>query len=767
MAGLNPTLQRSIGRRIGSAAITVPRLLMSWEDWLTFAAAVVTFLSVAFSIQQANWVPRMPAILPTVVSGLLIGLFAARIRFTVVVIQPVALALGLGVVILAATSYADGVGFAERFGDFRLRMDEWFAVVRAGDISNDNLPFVALVHAVAWLAAYLGAWSIFRWHNAWLAIVPGGIVLLANISFLKGHPSGAFLVFTFGAIMLISRLHIQKSQARWKRQGVEYPEWMSLNAINFTLILTVVLIVGAWRIPLGTQAAAAQGVFDKIVSPATGQSESLVRLFHNIDSRKGARLHTFGGTLPIQGNVKLGTKQLLEVNSGEGGLIRATSYDEYTGNGWKAGDRDTKRVEGSEVAQTDDATGGYKNRTVAILRVKILDPESTILSPGIPLGSNVPSIIETPKGFEGDIERVRSRRGLDTNDTYNAIGSESRATVAALSSAGTDYPDWVKQRNLQLPKHLPARIREEALRITQGTNTPYAAAVAVQDYLRGFPYDLTVESPPAGRDTVDFLLFDLKRGYFDYQATAMAVMLRTLGIPSRVAVGYVLDRSEAEETKYLVRKDDAYTWVEVFFPGYGWINFNPTQDRPAGGAGGIGQLPNASGLNDPSDATDPLAGLGELGGDLGGATAAINEPAIDAKHVPWQLIWTLSALLALVAAAAASGRVAWNWGMASLDGRAALWAKTQRLASWGGLGARPAETPREWSRRMGSAVDLEPEAVSLARAFEESRYGRPDLQTTDEEETLGAYKRLRGALASFVINRGRRKKKPEATKVAK
>ena len=766
MAGLNPTLQRSAGRRIGSAAVAAPRLLMSWEDWLTFGAAMVTFLCVAFSIQQANWVPRMPAILPAVVSGLLIGLFAARVRFSALLIQPVALALGLGIVVLAATSYADGVTFSERFADFRLRMDEWFAVVRAGDISNDNLPFVALVHAAAWLAAYLGAWSIFRWHNAWLAILPGGVVLLANISFLRGHPSGAFVIFTFGAIMLMSRLHIQKSQARWKRQGVEYPEWMSLNAINFTLILTVVLIVGAWRIPLGTQAAAAQGIFDKIVSPATGQSESLVRLFHNIDSRKGARLHTFGATLPIQGNVKLGTKQLLEVNSGEGGLIRATSYDEYTGNGWKAGDRDTKRVEGSEVAQTDDATGRYKDRTVAILRVKILDPESTILSPGIPLGSNVPSIIETPKGFEGDIERVRSRRGLDTNDTYNSIGSESRATVAALSAAGSDYPEWVKQRNLQLPKNLPTRVSDEARRIAAAAKNPYAAAVAIQDYLRSFPYDLTVESPPAGRDTVDFLLFDLKRGYFDYQATAMAVMLRTLGIPSRVAVGYVLDPSEAVETKYLVRKDDAYAWVEVFFPGYGWINFNPTQDKPAGGAGGIGQIGKTGGLDDPGLFEDPL-GLEGLGGLTPDAAAAISEQPVDARHVPWQLIWILSALLAVAALAAVAGRMAWNWGLGDLDGRAKLWAKTQRLASLGGLGAGAAETPREWSRRMGSAVERETEAISLARAFEESRYGRPDLQRIDEEETLGAYKRLRGALASFVINRGRRRKKPESPRVKK
>ena len=757
MASLNPPMQRSATRRIGSAAVSAPRLLMSWEDWLTFGAAIIVFLSVAVSIQQANWVRNMPPLVPTVGAGLLIGLFAARIRFSALVLQPASIALGLVVVILAAQSFADGVTFSERLADFRLRMDEWFAVVRAGDISNDDLPFVTLVHGVAWLAAYLGAWSIYRWHNAWLALVPGGVVLLANISFLKGNPSGAFLIFTFGAIMLISRLHIQKSQARWKRQGVEYPEWMSLNAMNFTLILTVVLIVVAWRIPLGAQAAVVEGVFDKVVSPVTNKSENMVRLFHNIDSRKGARLHTFGPTLPIQGNVKLGTKPLLEVNSGQGGLIRATSYDEYTGNGWKTGDRDVTRIDSRVIVAPDDASGVYKGRTATIRHVKILDAESTILSSGIYISSNLNSTVETPKSFAGDVERVRSRRGLDKDDTYNTVGSESTASAEALSAAGTTYPEWVRERYLQLPKNLPARVVDEARLVAGAATGSYNQALAIQEYLRQFPYDLAVESPPAGRDTVDFLLFDLKRGYFDYQATAMAVMLRTLGIPSRVAVGYVLDPDEAVETKYLVRKDDAYTWVEVFFPGYGWVSFNPTQDKPAGGAGGIGSINPGLGLEDlPPE--DPLGGLGIGEGLTPEALEALAQNPTNARNVPWQLFGILGAVLAAIAALGLSGRLAWNWGMGSLDGRAQLWAKTQRLASWGGLGARPAETPREWSRRMGSAVALEDEAVSLSKAFEESRYGRPDLQRIDEAEALGAYTRLRGALFKFVLNRGRRTK---------
>lgn len=758
MAELNLPMNRPVGRRMTSAAVNAPRLVMSWEDWLTLVAAIVAFVAIAVSIQQAEWVERMPPLVPTAMAGLVIGLFAARVHVPIFVSWPAALLLGAVVVVLAAQQYADGLTLSERLEDFRVRMEEWWHVVRAGDISNDNLPFVTLVQAVTFLAAFLASWSIYRWQNAWLAVIPGGIVLLANISFLKGQPSAAFIVFLFGAIVLIARLHLQKSQLRWKRQGVEYPEFISLNATQMTVVLTTVLIVAAWLVPLGKQQQAVEGVFDSVVSPVTNRSDSLVRLFHNVDSRKGAELHTFGATLPIQGNVKLGTKILFEVQSGEPGVVRATSYDEYTGNGWKATDRDTARVEGSELVDPE-AAEGYAQRTVTILRVTVVDPESTVLTLGTPVLTTLDALVDTPDGFAGDIERIRSRRGLEKGDTYNAFGSTSRATAEQLAAAGSQYPDWVRERYLQLPKDLPPRVRAETERIIReaGATNPYEAAVAVQDYLRTFPYDLTVEAAPPGHDVTDYLLFELRRGYFDFQATAMAVMLRTIGIPARVAVGYLLDPAEANETTYTIRKDDAYSWVEVFFPGYGWVTFNPTQDRPPGGAGGIGSTTENSPVID-LETIPEIIGSGGLGIEPNEVTDALNEPPVlanDGRTIPWPLIYALLGVLGAAAVIAGGGHLAWNWGLGSLDGRARMWAKVQRLSRFVGMAPRPEETAREWSARVGSAVDREAEARTLAMAYEETKYGRPDLQRIDDADAEGAYKRLRQRLTGVLLRRNR------------
>jgi hypothetical protein len=92
---------------------------------------------------------------------LLIGMVAARIRFPSAAIHPVAVLLGAALVVLVVQTYAEGATLTDRLHDFRVRMHEWYVVVRDGDISNDNLPFITLVHSVMWLSAYIAAWSIY------------------------------------------------------------------------------------------------------------------------------------------------------------------------------------------------------------------------------------------------------------------------------------------------------------------------------------------------------------------------------------------------------------------------------------------------------------------------------------------------------------------------------------------------------------------------------------------------------------------------------
>src|SRR5713226_150785 len=133
---------------------------------------------------------------------------------------------------------------------------------------------------------------------------------------------------------------------------------------------------------------------------------------------------------------------------------------------------------------------------------------------------------------------LRATQEIQPNQLYTAAALESLATAEALASANGPIPSAVAQPFLQLPPDMPPRIKQLAEQQTAGRTTAFDKAVALETFLRTFPFDTETPPPPEGRDGVDWFLFELRRGYCDYNSSAMAVMLRTLGIPARVAAGY-------------------------------------------------------------------------------------------------------------------------------------------------------------------------------------------------------------------------------------
>lgn len=765
MAGVNPLISRSVITEMGpnQEEESHPTLLMTWEDWLTFGAAVLAFISIAMSLQDAHWVKGAPPLWPTMLAGLLIGMLAARTRMHAAFLHPLALIAGIIVVVLMVQTFADGGTIIDRTNDFRIRMRDWFQVVASGDISNDNLPFVTLVQSLCFLSAYMAAWSIYRWRSPWPAIVPGGIVILANISFLEGTPSGWFITFLFGAIVLIARLYLQRRQSRWRRQSVEYPDFLSLSAIQLTVLSVGLLIFVAWQLPLGGQTSATESLFGKMIQPVTDQSSTFVRLFHNIQAKKGLGLHSFGDYLTVQSDIQLTNKPVAQVTvkglaDDTGAVIRATSYDTYTGAGWKTADRDSTNLDARNVAGGKDAVQ-FQQRSIITTTIRLLDSTDTLFTVGIPLQANVDTHAESAKGAPSDIERLQSNQSLNSGDSYVTQGSISTASAQQLESAGDQYPAAIRQRYLQLPKELPDRVKVQANQVARenGANNPYAQAVNIATYLQKLPFDLTVPIPPPGQDMVDYFLFDVQKGYFDYNSTAMAVMLRSIGIPARVAVGYLLDPKEQKAGTFNVTRQDTFSWVEVYFPKYGWVTFNPTPAATLTGAGGKPLAGAGSNLDPGIIPPNFLGGAFPDPPEANGRNAASDQTLNQKPNIhgspPWSLIWALIAAGFAMLITFIALRIFWNRGLRGLDRHAQLWTKVQRAARLAGIRSRPYETPREFSRRVGFVVDREAEARQLATAYEEVRYGRPGSPRSDPAAAERAYTLLRNKLFGGIVRR--------------
>ena len=148
-----------------------------------------------------------------------------------------------------------------------------------------------------------------------------------------------------------------------------------------------------------------------------------------------------------------------------------------------------------------------------------------------------------------------------------------------LRQASRDYPAAIRDTYLQLPP-LDPRIHQLALQITAQADTPYDKATAIEKYLTShYSYTLDLTGPLA-KDPLANFLFVRRAGHCEYFASAMTVLLRATGVPARYAAGFLPGEYNDLGQDYIVRESDAHAWVEVYFPEYGWIPFDPT---PAGG----------------------------------------------------------------------------------------------------------------------------------------------------------------------------------------
>jgi hypothetical protein len=206
---------------------------------------------------------------------------------------------------------------------------------------------------------------------------------------------------------------------------------------------------------------------------------------------------------------------------------------------------------------------------------------------------------------EGSAFTELSQRGFLNVDSTESIFNQSH-TLSAIRYqgismlpvlrplearfAGTDYPQKIRQTYLQLPPKLDRRIGELARRMAGTANNPFDKAIAIETYLRtNFAYTLKLAGKP-GADPLPYFLFETRAGHCEYFASAMAVMLRTLGIPSREVNGFLPGEYNDVAGDYIVRGSDAHSWVEAYFPGSGWITFDPTPPASPDAGGVLSRL---------------------------------------------------------------------------------------------------------------------------------------------------------------------------------
>ena len=204
-----------------------------------------------------------------------------------------------------------------------------------------------------------------------------------------------------------------------------------------------------------------------------------------------------------------------------------------------------------------------------------------------PIGVNVFFVAAVPHILRGNYSLIAIDSGaalfdLDLEHPVSGYQATSRITnpdAKLLRTSSDSSPAPVQLNYLQLPA-LDPRIPQMAHQIAASADNNYDKATAIESYLRTH-FQYTLQLPrTVPRDPLANFLFERKQGHCEYFASSMAVMLRTLQIPSRVVNGFRTGEFNDLTSQYLVRASDAHSWVEAYFPGYGWVSFDPTPAGP-------------------------------------------------------------------------------------------------------------------------------------------------------------------------------------------
>ena len=290
---------------------------------------------------------------------------------------------------------------------------------------------------------------------------------------------------------------------------------------------------------------------------------------------------------------------------------------------------------------------------------------------------------------------------------------------------------------------MPQRVRTLASEITDPFTNPYDKATAIEAYLRRIPYDLSINAPPAGRDAVDWFLFDKQRGYCDYYASAMTVLCRAVGIPARLAQGYARGEYESSVRGYRVRESDAHSWPEVYFPYCGWIEFEPTMAQPL-----------ISRVSPDEEAADPLllsllASITHEEEDkFGPDEDDLNESDIEdivlgPQQPKWreQLFLFYAVGLVALVVLLAGGVFLWFRRVRSLKPVEIIYARMTDWLSLVGVRPKTYQTPLEFAQVASSKVPpAKGKFVDIAFMYVKERFSRQPLSEEEEQQIAEVWK---------------------------
>jgi transglutaminase-like putative cysteine protease len=763
------------------ATATARRRSIPWapaEGWLGLGLLIVMGLTVGSSIDDARWVlgrDGLTDFLPwAIVMGIVFGFIGAKAGWS----RKVTYTLGA---VFAALIIPTIVG-ASLVTD-HVSIHDWYVAsanaaiqayldlaLRGKALTQQYGHFLLVLGLLGWGTGLFAGYVTFALRRPGNAVLLLGILLVVNMSITIREQLQFLVMFTLAALLFLIRVNTLTEHSSWIRRRIGDPKAVAGLYFRGGVAFVMIAVLGSLFLTASASSAPLAGAWSGIDQGLINIGQQLQRYLPG--GGPGTRITgvAFGSTASISGRWVTDSTPALSITVPVGDkhiyYWQAVAYDQFDLTGWSLSSSTTQpRADGEPLmtAGGDEATPTSSLvRKVTFTIHQLAYRGSTLFSPSTPATVNRSTRVTLVGG--GQLLGTIDLEGDVAPYTVTAVVPRTLAddpkglTENKLRAAGGDYPAEIRRLDLEIPSGTVGPDLQALLETTRKlspSNLPYDIASRTAAYLRSdvFTYNTDVTGFDCGERSVVECFAHFKQGYCQHYASTMVILMRMQGIPARLVQGFLPgDRDPATGTE-LIRYSNSHAWVQIYFPGQGWVDFDPT-------GGGIAQLaplpvgpaiepaaPSARGsFSNVQEEKDPAlpGGLPPVVSDVNGNDFAANAGSF---------IFIAVLLFVVVGAAVIVARRRSRSGAIQPD---AAYGSVARLASRLGFGPRPTETVYEYANALADVLPMvRPELQLVAQAKVEVTYGRQDLGADRLAMLRDAQRRIRVRLLRLIFRRRR------------
>ncbi len=747
------------------------------EGWLTLGLVFLLSLTLAWSLDDANLVvgrgDYTDFLVWTAIGGAFAGFVGSKVgwrRWTTFAVGAMFAAL-ITPLIVGSVLLPDGGNLYQLFeATATACVVAWRDLIVFDRLSTSAFGHHLLVLGlIVWGSSMFASYAAFGHRRPINGVILIGVLLVGNMALTVHDQLGYLVLFSLAGLFLLIRFHTFEESTEWLRRRIGDPSAISGMYLRGGTVFVGAAVLGSLVLTSTAKSAPLSSMWTDVGGNIVEWSRAIEKFLPA--SGSGVSLGpAFGSTAPITGSWTTNDAPALSIDvPADLDVIphwAAVTYDVFDVQGWRQSQATfVDRAPNVDLlADTGDAVdeSGRRPLTVKITPANTAPTLSTIFAPSTPLAVDAPVTVKLV-GTEGHLASI-DRRPSKNPYTVSALiplrgdGAGASLTQNRLRAAGTAYPPEISALYLGLPPEALGPESEKILAEVRafGARNPYDIAASIVRILQDpakFTYSTDIRGVDCAGVSVVECFAIAKGGYCEYYASTMAVLLRELGIPARFVEGY-LPGSRAEGSNTVnITNNQAHAWVEVYFPRYGWVTFDPT-------GGGVGQnpaLPSGAPVSSAgpgsSPSIDPLGSRVPPRNDgrdpLGGTSTPIPRPGSSGPLI------AIALLLAAIVAGLAF--VAWQRGPRGPVSADDVYGSITRLAGRLGFGPRPNQTVYEYAGALAEILPVaRRELETVAHAKVEVAYGGRTLGADRLRGLREAQRRLRLSLLRLAVRRARR-----------